>query len=328
MGNNVWIGLPSEFLWRVPSGKATLAGPPFSSPFWCRVYEVFMAFSTPVTISFIYFSLVHYLNNFIEYRQQKMANTEAKHTRGSGKMKPIPFPIAKYRVFNLLVFLHNCFLCGYSVWTFLGVLSSFFKANNLGESLVLDNLLERLFLKICDIENGLFNKSMSRSLHFYGFWFYISKFYEIIDTIIILLKGRKASLLQSYHHAGAIMCMWAGMRFQSPPIWIFVVFNSFVHSMMYFYFALSSISIRMPLSFKKYLTTLQIGQFVIGGSLACLHAFIWYKTSDVAEPCNCIGSPHQAMPLLINVAYLAPLTAFFADFFIKSYSTNNKPKKA
>ncbi|KAI5967007.1 uncharacterized protein KGF55_000417 [Candida pseudojiufengensis] len=189
---------------------------------------------------------------------------------------------------------------------------------------------EIFFQTVCDSKNGLFSRYFTNSkglnnLEILGFWFYISKFYEIIDTIIILLKGRPSSLLQSYHHAGAMMCMWAGIRFQSPPIWIFVVFNSFIHSLMYFYFTLSCLNIRVPTIFKKSLTSMQITQFIIGGSIAILHCFIWFiDTNEFISKkklnlISCISTPDQALPVLINVAYLTPLTALFGAFYIESY---------
>jgi hypothetical protein len=45
----------------------------------------------------------------------------------------------------------------------------------------------------------------------FGFWvshFYISKFWEFLDTWIIILKGKKPILLQTYHHAGVVLLMW------------------------------------------------------------------------------------------------------------------------
>lgn len=59
---------------------------------------------------------------------------------------------------------------------------------------------------------------------------------EIVDTIIILLKGRRSSLLQTYHHAGAIITMYLGYNYRAHPIWIFTTFNSFVHTIMYAYY--------------------------------------------------------------------------------------------
>jgi hypothetical protein len=72
----------------------------------------------------------------------------------------------------------------------------------------------------------------NEGLAFYGWLFYLSKFYEVVDTLIILAKGKYSSTLQTYHHAGAMMCMWAGMHYMSVPIWIFVFFNSFIHALM------------------------------------------------------------------------------------------------
>ena len=52
--------------------------------------------------------------------------------------------------------------------------------------------------------------------------FYLSKFYEVLDTVILLGKGKKVGMLQSYHHTGAMWTMYAGYSTMSMPIWIFV----------------------------------------------------------------------------------------------------------
>jgi hypothetical protein len=72
----------------------------------------------------------------------------------------------------------------------------------------------------------------NEGLAFWGWWFYLSKFYEVFDTFIILAKGKRSSTLQTYHHTGAMMCMWAGIRYMSPPIWMFAFLNSGIHAMM------------------------------------------------------------------------------------------------
>lgn len=72
----------------------------------------------------------------------------------------------------------------------------------------------------------------NEGLAFWGWFFYLSKFYEVVDTAIILLKGKKSSTLQMYHHAGAMLCMWAGIRYMSPPIWMFVWMNALIHALM------------------------------------------------------------------------------------------------
>lgn len=72
----------------------------------------------------------------------------------------------------------------------------------------------------------------NEGLAFWGWMFYVSKFYEVVDTLIILAKGKRSGTLQTYHHSGAMLCMWAGIRYMSPPIWMFVFVNSFIHGLM------------------------------------------------------------------------------------------------
>ena len=86
--------------------------------------------------------------------------------------------------------------------------------------------------RCCSRSGGGLCRIWNEGLAFYGWLFYLSKFYEVVDTLIILAKGRKSSLLQTYHHAGAMLCMWAGIRYMSPPIWMFVLVNSGIHAIM------------------------------------------------------------------------------------------------
>lgn len=349
------FGLPNADTWNtLPKMDTPVPPSPFENEFLTKFYFSTMQGTTPLTIAIVYFTSVHYLNKLIRSKQLQKAKEEEKKTDKAVKRLPaVPTAISKTSFFKFFVLLHNVLLCVYSVWTFVGMTStiastmglfkmqiipSFYEALNLNtENTTALRKLDVFFQSVCDSKNGIFSRvlsSTSKNLHnleILGFWFYISKFYEVVDTIIILLKGRPSSLLQSYHHAGAMMCMWAGVRFQSPPIWIFVVFNSFIHSLMYFYYSLSCLHIRVPTIFKKSLTSMQITQFIVGGSFAVLHCFVWIydvnnvntipgqPSTEAAKLVSCISTPDQALPVLINVAYLTPLTALFAAFYIESY---------
>ncbi|KAF2665637.1 hypothetical protein BT63DRAFT_428593 [Microthyrium microscopicum] len=117
----------------------------------------------------------------------------------------------------------------------------------------------------------------NEGLAFWGWWFYLSKFYEVLDTFIILAKGKRSSTLQTYHHTGAMACMWAGIRYMSPPIWMFAFINSGIHTLMYSYYTLSALRIRVPQGIKRTLTTMQITQFLVGITFATLHLFVEYS---------------------------------------------------
>jgi hypothetical protein len=138
----------------------------------------------------------------------------------------------------------------------------------------------------------------------------------VLDTVIILLKGRRSSLLQTYHHAGAMITMWANVRYRGTPVWIFTTFNSFVHAVMYTYYALTSVGIHPP--GKKYITTMQITQFVVGFSVA---------NSYFVVP-KCVTGWGQKFALGITVLYLVPLTYLFVDFARKTYIKRQSKKTA
>ncbi|ODQ79586.1 hypothetical protein BABINDRAFT_161971 [Babjeviella inositovora NRRL Y-12698] len=339
MNNLTTLAWPVKEIWGLPLPTASPPSP-FETEWLTSMYHYFLQGQVPVTIATVYFVSVHLCNSVVRKRQIKQAQAKDKNFVASTKtekelkrLPAAPFWFAKTATFKFLVLLHNIFLCVYSAWTFVGMLSTI--AN------VIHNYLPGYFnidlspypktsvfwQAICNVEQGILTTTVPKNLSFYGFWFYMSKFYEVLDTIIILLKGKPSSLLQSYHHSGAMLCMWSGVRYQSSPIWIFVVFNSFIHTLMYLYYTLCCLHIRVPTLFKRSLTALQIFQFVFGGSLGLFHFFIQYQDLGLKDGTYipCITSPNQAAAIFVNVSYLTPLTALFGAFYIESYLTRQKP---
>jgi len=65
------------------------------------------------------------------------------------------------------------------------------------------------------------------------YWiFYVSKFYEVVDTLIILARGKRSSTLQTFHHAGVIIIGWTGLRYESPMAPPGAILNAAVHTLM------------------------------------------------------------------------------------------------
>lgn len=103
--------------------------------------------------------------------------------------------------------------------------------------------------------------------HNFGTWayiFYLSKYYEFVDTWILVLKGKDASFLQVYHHTGIVLCMWLGVLSHSSWLIFVVLLNSFIHTLMYTYFFIKTVSPSTEIKAAKYLTRMQIGQFITG----------------------------------------------------------------
>ncbi|KAF8863813.1 hypothetical protein BDZ45DRAFT_670045 [Acephala macrosclerotiorum] len=385
----VFFELPAGDLFNFPPSNEPAvipATPSFISP---ELYQSALDIRVPITIACVYAAVVTSLNAY---------------NRSNGNKA---WSISKTKTFFAFVVLHNVLLAVYSGWTFIGMLKALITifANPLGPS-----GLAGTVDSLCKIQGpaGLgnavtYNPTLSQwtsaspiitdihtpaatdmgrfwneGLAFYGWFFYLSKFYEVLDTLIILAKGKKSSTLQTYHHAGAMLCMWAGIRYMSPPIWMFVFVNSFIHTLMYTYYTLTAFAVPVPMALKRSLTTIQIAQFLVGSSYAALHSFVGYtipvsvpvtvvktavipaatgvssslaalataaglgglfqkvlgqngvgmaehETTTVTQyetmyqDVSCIDTSGQTFAIWLNVLYLAPLTALFVRFFVKSY---------
>lgn len=307
------LQLPGSHVFAIPS-QEPLPPLPFASPALSALWEYSLDVKVPTTAAVVYFCLAKVWNGLVRKRQERVSE--------KGKLVAAPYAISRTSAFKSFVLLHNIILCLYSAGTFVGMVSAMGTTRTQVRELLLQLDLSTprgrdvFWHGVCDASSDAL-LPFRTALLMYGFWFYLSKFYEVIDTIIILLKGRPLLLLQSYHHAGAMLCMWAGVRFQLVPIWIFVVFNLFIHTLMYGYYTAAALKFRVPRWFKQMLTLMQITQFIVGGLLALLHMFVAIYSDGRWQPC--VPSPGTAMALWMNVGYLAPLTMLFGAFYIESY---------
>lgn len=97
--------------------------------------------------------------------------------------------------------------------------------------------------------------------------YYMSKYVEFLDTIFFVLRKKNGhiSTLHVIHHGIMPLSVWWGVKFCPGGHSTFFAFiNSFIHVVMYSYYALSAIGPHMHkyLWWKKYITTAQMVQFV------------------------------------------------------------------
>ncbi|RQM22654.1 hypothetical protein B5M09_005401 [Aphanomyces astaci] len=141
-------------------------------------------------------------------------------------------------------------------------------------------------------------------------------FYEFVDSWIVYLKGDKPILLQTYHHAGIILCMYCLIQAQATaPALVVTSFNSFIHTIMYTYYLFATLGYRSP--YAKYLTMAQLTQFLVGISLTVPSYFV--------AGCN---NTNQTYGIAAIHVYTVILIYLFAMFFAKRYATTKPaPKK-
>ncbi|XP_028030207.1 elongation of very long chain fatty acids protein AAEL008004-like [Bombyx mandarina] len=145
-------------------------------------------------------------------------------------------------------------------------------------------------------------------------WYYFSKFTEFFDTIFFVLRKKfdHVSTLHVIHHGVMPMSVWFGVKFTpGGHSTFFGLLNTFVHIVMYTYYMLAAMGphMRKYLWWKKYLTTLQMVQFV--GIM--VHAFqLLFIECDYPRAFVWWIGMHAVMFFFL-----------FKDFYDQSYS---KPK--
>jgi fatty acid elongase 3 len=150
---------------------------------------------------------------------------------------------------------------------------------------------------------------MRGRLLFWMYVFYVSKYYELLDTVIMVLRKRPLSFLHVYHHCVVLPLFWVYLRTSMVIHFILVVANSFVHVFMYYYYAASILGHKVW--WKQHLTMAQIVQFVI--DLTATYPFVYFY---MTHPKGCSGSMRAfifGQVVGISFCYL------FWDFFRKSY---------
>ena len=115
----------------------------------------------------------------------------------------------------------------------------------------------------------------------------------------------------------------------APAGWIFVLFNSFIHTVMYFYYTLTCLGYRP--SWKRILTTMQIVQFCVGNPLGLIYALLPdCLPLEIIPPENIVGkllgSQIRSLYacLFINTFFISSLVILFTDFSRKTYGTDDK----
>lgn len=207
---------------------------------------------------------------------------------------------------------HSTLLAAYSGWTFYNTFSLVMKVvashqarnPNMG-------WVDAFYLTNCDHDSLLWTDND------FGTWvyhFYMSKYWEFPDTWISLLRGREPIFLQTFHHAGIVLLMWSFCASHNNTMGICVtVLNSFIHTIMYSYYAMSAANVRFPDWIKPLITIAQLTQFVTG---------ILYSTPTYWMP-RCHTDATWWTQFAVNM-YTLVLIALFADFGNKTYFSKSK----
>ena len=100
-------------------------------------------------------------------------------------------------------------------------------------------------------------------LVFWVFLFVLSKVIELGDTVFIVLRKQKLIFLHWYHHITSLTLAWYSLSVsQTLGLW-YAPINYSVHAVMYSYYSLKALKVRVPRAVSMMITVLQIVQVIL-----------------------------------------------------------------
>jgi len=171
-------------------------------------------------------------------------------------------------------------------------------------------------------ENGLHKSLCETGDHylpaaFWGLLFVLSKYVELGDTIFLALRKQPILALQWYHHTLVTVFAWVLYSWQEPVLRWYSFMNYGVHGVMYPYFALRGMNIKVPEVFAMAITTLQVAQMIAGVSLNIYAIYVWGHGGA------CARNPSSVAFSLLTYFSLGVM---FAQFFISKYVARTRRK--
>jgi elongation of very long chain fatty acids protein 6 len=155
-----------------------------------------------------------------------------------------------------------------------------------------------------------------------GAWatlFCLSKIPELVDTVFLVFQKKPVIFLHWYHHTTVMLYCW--LSYTQPntvAIW-FCAMNYVVHSIMYSYYflmSLSGVTRKLVKPIGKTITSLQIAQMVVGMYLV----FEVRRFLNDSEGCAGVTRPGNRAALVMYGSYFI----LFAKFFLESYVYKQK----
>jgi hypothetical protein len=138
--------------------------------------------------------------------------------------------------------------------------------------------------------------------------FIVSKFPELLDTVLLVLQRKPVIFLHSYHHVTVLVFCWSAyVRDASAGIW-YACMNYCVHSVMYAYYAAMGVKmLRKPASkFAIVITSSQILQMVVGSGVTFFTVYAKWSGME----CHMQKST-QALGCAMYTSYLGLFVSLF-----------------
>lgn len=205
------------------------------------------------------------------------------------------------RILTGVAFVHNMLLSLVSVLLFVGMFRGWWKLIT-GEG---------FFTAMCS-SKGFYWEGGETS--FWMFVFMISKWIEFGDTVLRVLMHKPLIFLHLWHHATVPVHCFIMLYAKWDSALFGFLFNSFVHIIMYYYYGLVQLKIRVW--WKELVTLLQIFQFV---SCFVLLGITFYGGDQ------CESNDNTKWAIISTMTFYLSYLILFILFYISTYNPKSRP---
>lgn len=208
-----------------------------------------------------------------------------------------------HKPFKLTVFfqIHNLFLTVVSLFLLISLL----------EDIIPMYFRQGFYFCICN------RKAITPRITTYYMINYYIKYIELIDTVFLVLKKKPLAFLHVFHHAATAVLCYNQLEGETAVQWLVISLNLMVHVAMYYYYFATAGGAKIW--WKKYLTTMQITQFVIDLFVvyfATYNHFAYKYASFLPTVGDCTGSENAA---LFGCGILTVYLFLFIGFYRATY---------
>ncbi|KAF8581632.1 GNS1/SUR4 membrane protein, partial [Ramaria rubella] len=161
-------------------------------------------------------------------------------------------------------------------------------------------------------------------LEFYYMVNYYIKYLELLDTVFLVLKKKPLAFLHVFHHSATAMLCYTQLNGRTSVSWVPITLNLTVHVLMYYYYYATAGG--RKIWWKKYLTSMQITQFVIdlfavyfASTYLVLPRYSYFTSTyfpRVPSPGTCSGSEGAA---IFGCSLLTSYLFLFISFYRNTY---------
>ncbi|KAI7867292.1 fatty acid elongase [Spinellus fusiger] len=169
-------------------------------------------------------------------------------------------------------------------------------------------------------------EALSNELETLYYLNYLVKYWELLDTVFLVIKKKKLEFLHYFHHSMTMALCYTQLAGRTPVSYVPITLNLSVHVLMYYYYYRTASGAKIW--WKKYLTGMQITQFVIDlgliYSLAFSHFIFIYANSILPSFGTCAGSETAA---IFGCFILTSYLVLFINFYRLTYNEKAKGLK-